>query len=668
MTMPETRPRAHLFSFFDLKRLRVAHRIGLLVALSIVSVLVLSAATYVGYQKIDGARAEQQQFAKLLQLTEELEIAALQMRRHEKDFLLRKDEKYTEKYGVAAKEAKHLIAQFAKLETVPEVERDIQRLQSGIERHRAQFFAVVQLRKDLGLNENLGIEGALRKAVHGIEDRLKQVESDKLTIKMLMMRRHEKDFIMRGKQKYVGRIQNRQSEFREILARIDVSYEEKDEIQELLSTYTDSFNRFAKSATALKSEVSKLSEIFAEIAPSFEKLVEFAELGDERAEARVRNIERLASTLALAFSLSLLVVVAGLGAIIALGISRPLSRLAGAMSKLANGDISIDIPDVAGKNEIGEMSAAVQVFKENAVRRVALEEELAEKSKAAEAQKRADMNRLADEFDAKVGGAVDTVASATEELNATAQSMSGIAEETAGQANAVSTVSEETTANVHAVASAAEEMTSSISEINQQVAEASSASKQAVEDVQRTTQQMSTLAETAQKVGEVVGMISEIAGQTNLLALNATIESARAGEAGKGFAVVASEVKALAEQTAKATDGIADLICEIQNETKAAVTSIEGIGAVIGRLDEVSAAIAAAMEEQGCTTQEVTRNMQKAATGTSEVSTNIGNVTAASQEAGCAAAQLTAAASELSSQAQTMKAEIAKFLEQVRAA
>ena len=361
-------------------------------------------------------------------------------------------------------------------------------------------------------------------------------------------------------------------------------------------------------------------------------------------------------------------IIAAFGYFVSRGFSTPIVSMTAAMKELADGDLEAEIPASGRKDEIGDMSAAVQVFKESAIRNTELEVEQTCMKERNEVERRETMNRLADEFDANVGAIVDTVSSASAELDTTAQNMAGIAEETSNQASAVAVATEEAATNVQTVASATEEMSSSVNEINRQVVNASQASKRAVEDVGRTAARMETLAQTADKIGEVVSLISDIAEQTNLLALNATIESARAGEAGRGFAVVAAEVKALANETAKATGSISEHILEIQGATGDAVKSIDDIGSVIKEIEENSTAIAAAMEEQGSTTEEVARNITEVATGTEEVSSNIAGVTQATAEAGAASNQVTAAAGELSKQAELMKEEINKFIGQVRAA
>ncbi len=349
-------------------------------------------------------------------------------------------------------------------------------------------------------------------------------------------------------------------------------------------------------------------------------------------------------------------------------IGKPIRSITKAMGFLADGDTSVDIVGAERKDEIGEMAAATQVFKDNAIEKAELEKSQAEADKRAAEEKQRLMSKLADEFDSSVGSIIKTVASAAEQMNNTAQTMSGIASEASGQAASAASASEEAAANVQTVAAASEEMAASVGEINQQLSSATEASRRAVETVSDTSTQIKTLAESADKIGEVVKMISEIAEQTNLLALNATIESARAGEAGKGFAVVAGEVKELAGQTARATEEIHQQIETVQGMTRQAVTAMSDISEVISQLDETSTAIASAMEEQGSTTQEIARNTQQAATGTQEVTENVAGVTHAAQEAGSTSNQVTAAASELLQQSDMLRSTVEEFIGKVRAA
>ncbi len=352
---------------------------------------------------------------------------------------------------------------------------------------------------------------------------------------------------------------------------------------------------------------------------------------------------------------------------IARSIAKPIRCLTRNMGKLAQNDKSTPPKGQSRRDEIGEMSRAVEVFRVNAIKNDELEIAQNALAKQIEKDKIAVMTKLADGFDASVGGIVSTVSSASAELQTTAQSMADISTQTSNQAMSASTASDQASSNVQTVAAATEEMTSTIGEISQQVVQASNISRQAVEEVDKTGQQMEILAQNANKIGEVIELISGIAEQTNLLALNATIESARAGEAGKGFAVVANEVKDLASQTAKATGEIAQQIGDVQTATKHAATSMGDVGRTIARVDEISSAIAAAMEQQRAATEEIASNVHLASMGTQQVSDNIASVTEASKEVGAASGEVMSAANELSELADFLKGEVDKFITQVRA-
>ena len=349
-------------------------------------------------------------------------------------------------------------------------------------------------------------------------------------------------------------------------------------------------------------------------------------------------------------------------------IGRPIQAMTTAMTQLAQGELAVEIPGIARRDEIGEMAQSVQVFKDNALETERLRKEQQAAEQRAQAEKQQAMNALADKFSAEVGAVVQAVTGASAQLESTAQSMSAIAEQTSQQSGAVASAAQQSAANVQTVAAATEELTGSSQEIGSQVAESANVARAAVEEVARANQQVQGLAAAADKIGTVIDLIQDIAEQTNLLALNATIEAARAGEAGKGFAVVAQEVKSLANQTARATSEIGEHIQLVQAETREAVGAIDTIGSTIARIDEIAASIASAVEEQIAATSEISRNVQEAANGTNEVTENIGGVSEGAQQTGTACSQMLSAAKNLSTQAGLLSSKVDGFLQEVRSA
>ena len=349
-------------------------------------------------------------------------------------------------------------------------------------------------------------------------------------------------------------------------------------------------------------------------------------------------------------------------------ITRPLGQLGHRMQALAEGKLDEEIPGIGRRDEIGAMAATVQVFKDNAIRIRDLEHAEQQTKDRAAAERAAMMASLANDFERDVNGIVRSVASSAAGMQSTAESMTSTASEASNRAATVGAASEKASQNVETVAAAAEELSSSVAEISRQVSQSNEIATKAVADAERTNATVQVLSGGAEKIGEVVQLIHTIAAQTNLLALNATIEAARAGDAGRGFAVVASEVKALATQTAKATEEISAQVAAMQSTTSDAVVAIHGITQTIAQMSEITMNISSAVEEQGAATREIARNIQSVASGSGEISQHIGGVSSAAAATGSAASDVLSNARELDTQAGKLDQAVNQFLSKVRAA
>ena len=440
------------------------------------------------------------------------------------------------------------------------------------------------------------------------------------------------------------------------------------EAKKMLSGYAEGFAEIAKLTLDIDAAIKRMAETIAPLQEKTEAILAVSTDLRAAVQAEATRDAATAETVALAFCGGALAIGLVLAWLIGRSIAVPVVSMTEAMRRLAGGDTDAAIPAVGRKDEIGQMAGAVQVFKDTMIRTREMEREAKEAELRAAAERKAAMLKLADSFEASVKGIVETVASAATEMQSTASVMTHTADTTSRQATAVAAASEQASANVQTVAAATEELSSSIAEIGRQISNSSQVAGQAVTEAERTGETMKVLVQAAEQIGQVVELINTIAGQTNLLALNATIEAARAGEAGKGFAVVASEVKALATQTARATEEIQGKVKEIQGATGGAQAAIDGIGRIIGQMNEITTTIAAAIEEQSAATRDISSNVSQAARGTDEVSVNITGVTQAAGETGAAATQVLGASEGLARDAERLRVEVSNFIATVRAA
>src|SRR4030088_218830 len=651
---------------------RLTHKIVAIGVAGIVGVILVGGMHVYGESEMAVYRDTAENARTISELSSKIEIELLEGRRAEKDFLLRNDSKKADsQIAIGKSVAADIDMLHGKIVAAgrSDLARQIEAMRTSLEQYQAHFVKVVELKRQLGLDEKSGLEGRLRTSVHDIESRIDQLHESALLTTMLMMRRHEKDFMLRRDAKYGDDMKKRASELTIGIENANIPEAAKAELKQKLADYQRDFFVWMGTALTLAGELKATSESFSTVEPVIEavsKAINGIRAEAERSNAALR--ENIQQRMGISIPLIALAVL-GAGFFIGRSISKPLSAMTAAMVDLANGNFAVVLPGLGRADEIGKIAQAVEAFKVNAEQKARNEAEAKIKQDQIAAQQRkADMIKLASDFEDAVGEIVETVSSASTELEASAGTLTSTAERAQELTTIVAAASEEAASNVQSVASATEEMASSVNEISRQVQESARIANEAVDQARKTNDRVSELSKAAARISDVVELINTIAGQTNLLALNATIEAARAGEAGRGFAVVASEVKALAEQTAKATGEIGQQITGIQSATQESVGAIKEISGTIEKLSEISSTIAAAVEEQGAATQEISRNVQHAAQGTQQVSSNITDVQRGASETGSASPQVRSAAQSLSGESNRLKLEVGKFLNAVRAA
>lgn len=672
----------------------ISFRIYMLAGAAVAGLLLVLAVDLSVASQVHRANVAAQKMNGLAIDVKELEVHSLMLRRREKDFLLRLDPKYATKYDDDLQKAFVVLDRIAETSDAPVINRAVTALGKILPAHQKQFHKVVQNHRDLGFDESSGLQGALRAAVNEIENILKTNPNDKLQVKMLMMRRHEKDFIMRVQDKYLSRIADRQSEFVQILEESSFSPSVKGDIRSKLSTYVAAFNSYAAVRQNNVDAIKKLSSIYAQTTEHFAAVDKFATEQRNKAEAEAEKADSTGALIIELVTAAVVLFASGVGWATIKATVLPVKALEGALKKVADGDFKADVPGTAYQDELGSMARVAVELRDSAAERLRLEAEArereaaeaererqeteaqAEKEKERIAIERADMeekqarakkmDELVGGFDKRIGATVDNLETASAQMRDTAGGMVDVAESTGRRAASVTEASDQMQDNVSTMASAIEEFSASIAEMNQQMSTASAISHEAVSASDQGTKAISELSASSRQIEDVVNLINDIAEQTNLLALNATIEAARAGDAGKGFAVVASEVKSLANQTAQATERITAQIHDMQSVTDEAVSAITTIGDTIGRLSSVMMGVSSAVEEQEATTNEISRSVQYTSEGTQRVASEIREVSNEAERTGSESANVMSAAEQLDSLARGIKVEVDVFLTQVQ--
>lgn len=650
-----------------LSRLRLKAQIACVGAIGGIGLLILAGTWFIGASIEDVIVTEADATAALHEALGEINLGFVQARRHEKDFLLRRSDEYVQRHHQETAAVLQVIDQVSGKVLDGDSVAAVAKVRDDIIAYAAQFDVVVSIARKIGYDENNGLMGSLRASVHQVEASLSRNSQPDLTIVMLMMRRHEKDFLARLDRRYIDEFRKWSDEFTKKLDSSSLPAEVKGAVARDMAAYAKDFYQLGEASLERGNEVRKLAELYAAAEPIITALTErvekaYAETRKAAEHARART--EIVMILVICISLAL----GALGTwVVARGIYIPLGGAIGIMRRLAGGDLQVEIVDSGRADEIGEMVQSLRNFRD-----VALEKWRNDERDRAEQQAKLErmeaMNRETGRFSGQVGTMIEGLLAAAGEMQAASATLSSAASQTKQQSFAVGSASDQALNNIQVVASAAVELATSIAEIARQMAQSAKMSETAVSSAARANNVIAGLATAAQRIGEVVEIISSIAGQTNLLALNATIEAARAGEAGKGFAVVAGEVKVLANQTGKATEDIAHQVADIQAATKEAVASVTEIGHLIEEISRISNAIQFAVDQQGAATREISRNIQEAANGSHAVGVNIAGVSQTASNTGEAAQEVSRIATIVLQNSRSLHREVETFVTEVKRA
>ncbi len=647
-----------------LSRLRMAGKLGLICVLAVVGFAAVGGLLWFQDRILAEVRAVETQAVERQATLLRFDSEMLQLRRHEKDFLLRKDTRFSDMHAKSLVDARKTVDSL-KAGVAGQLPAMYATLEKEFQTYSAVFADVVKTQKEIGLTAADGKWFEMRTRAKEIEDALVALSLDTLTVDLLQMRRNEKDYMLREQQADYDLFVKSAAKLADAI-RTTAPAARAAALLDAHKRYVASFDSLVESLRHRAQVVPGTSRAYAEIDKIIDQILpaEAARAGERAALVKAR-LAGLRTTTAVAIVLIAGIVVV-LAMLVATATARPLVRITGEMTKLSEGNTEISVA-ATGRDEVADMARALLAFRDNLVRQRELEAQ-AKARQQADLARAATVSRLTADFRGSVAGLIQSSGQSVTSLQDTAGDLTKISSDALQLAVAAASGANEASSNVQTVASATEELTASIGEISRQLASSTEAAGRTATLAQDSEERVRELSDVAKKIDSVVTLINTIAAQTNLLALNATIEAARAGEAGKGFAVVANEVKTLASQTAKATSEIATQVQAIQQRTDGVVEAMTAIGGAVREISQMTAAVSAAVEEQSAATREIGRNVEQAAQGVEETNRAINGVRDAAERTGSSSGVVLGASREVSDKNGELSRAVAAFLDAVQAA
>ncbi|MCZ7659945.1 MAG: methyl-accepting chemotaxis protein [Xanthobacteraceae bacterium] len=650
---------------------------GRVIALAIVPLIGFGAigATYLsGEQAVQGAFGETKAGLDLSKTSAALKTAVVTMRESAKDFVMSPGSSAQQQFEGAYRAAVERAAEIGARDGSAQVKELLDRIKGDLGNVKDLFERLVKAQAATGVNIVSGARGELHSAGQSFEKALEEAASmltgeqlAGLRATFLGMRVQEKELLLARTRESLARLQEDQKRFVEQVQTMFLPDEDKAKLVETSQVYAAAAKTYGDAAAPLQLFLNMIINALGDLGPVADEIVAAASTRHDQATASFEASQARTKALIMGVGVAAILLGIALALLIGRSITGPLKGLAGAMERLAAGDISVDIPATEAKDEIGAMARTVIVFRDNAIEREQLA--VTQEKGTRERERRAEtIARTITAFEQSVGQTLTQVRGAAERLESAAGALNGAADAVSTEARAAEERVGAASGNVTSAAGSAEELAASIGEIASQAATSTQVAGRAVQEAQRTVKTMTELGSAASRIGEVIGLIQAIAGQTNLLALNATIEAARAGEAGRGFAVVASEVKNLAGQTAKATEEVAAQIGAIQSAAGDAAEAIEQVNAIIEEMSKIAASVAAAVEEQNAAVASIAEGVNRASSEARTGAEAMSRVAGASSDARSTADDVKDLAGALSSEAENLDGEVRRFLDEVRAA